>query len=32
VVATQHYAGDTETMVEVTGGKTVTLSIELKKK
>jgi len=32
VVATQHFTGDTETIVEVTGGKTVTLSIELKKK
>ena len=32
VVATQYFTGDTETMVEVTGSKTVTLSIELKKK
>jgi hypothetical protein len=32
LVATQHYAGDTETPVTVTGGKTLTLSIELKKK
>ncbi len=32
LVASQYYAGDTETTVTVTGGKTVTLSIELKKK
>jgi uncharacterized protein (DUF2141 family) len=32
VVATQYFTGDTETMVEVTGSKTATLSIELKKK
>ena len=32
LVATQHYTGDTETMVTVKGGETVKLSIELKKK
>jgi plastocyanin len=32
LVAAQHFTGDTETMVTVTGGKTATVSIELKKK
>lgn len=32
LVATQHYTGDTETPVTVTGGQTAKLSIELKKK